>query len=238
MKEPSSECLQVVALNLSRAFINFFEGRADYPQFKSKHRNQSISYPQNVLIVEEGIKFPKMGIVHARLHRPIQGAIRTVTVSMNANSQYLASVLVNDGEDILGKTAEGKAVGIDLGLTHFAVTFDGSKFDNPRWLAKPEKNLRAKQKRLSRRQKGSNNRNKTCKQVAGVHNKIAQCRSDFPHKLSLRRVEENQVIVVENLAVRNRVKNHCLESSNQSGGRGSVLCHAEVQSRARSPSLP
>ncbi|MBO0348664.1 helix-turn-helix domain-containing protein [Phormidium pseudopriestleyi FRX01] len=94
MKEPYSQCLQVVALNLSRAFINFFEGRSAYPRFKSKHSNQSISYPQNVSIVEDGIKFPKMGIVHARLHRPIrQGAIRTVTVSMNASCQYFASVL-------------------------------------------------------------------------------------------------------------------------------------------------
>jgi putative transposase len=143
MKEPYSQCLQVVVLNLSRAFINFFEGRAALPQFKSKHRNQSISYPQNVSIVEDGIKFPKMGIVHARLHRPIEGAIRTVTVSMNASCQYFASVLVDDGKDIPKKTAEGKAVGIDLGLTHFANTSDGSTFDNPRWLAKHEKNLRA-----------------------------------------------------------------------------------------------
>ncbi len=84
MKEPYSQCLQVVALNLSRAFINFFEGRASFPQFKSKHRKQSITYPQNVSIVENGMKFPKMGIVDAKLHRPIEGKIKTVTVSMNA----------------------------------------------------------------------------------------------------------------------------------------------------------
>jgi putative transposase len=210
MKEPYSQCLQVVALNLSRAFINFFEGRAAYPKFKSKHRDQSISYPQNVSVVEDGIKFPKMGIVHAKLHRPTEGVIRTVTVSMNAKGQYFASVLVDDGRDIPEKTTEGKAVGIDLGLTHFAVTSDGSKFDNPRWLAKHEHNLRAKQKRLSRRQKGSNNRHKIRKQVAGVHNKISRCREDFHHKLSRRIVDENQVIVVENLAVKNMVKNHSL----------------------------
>ncbi len=210
MKAPYSQCLQVVALNLSRAFINFFEGRAAYPGFKAKHRNQSISYPQNVSLVESGIKFPKMGVVRAKLHRRIEGAVRTVTVSMNAKGQYFASVLVDDGKDIPKKSPEGKAVGIDLGLTHFAITSDGSKFDNPRWLAKHEKNLRAKQKRLSRRQKGSNNRNKTRKQVAGVHDKIARCREDFHHKLSRRIVNENQVIVVENLAVKNMVKNHCL----------------------------
>ncbi|MBZ8182077.1 RNA-guided endonuclease InsQ/TnpB family protein [Oscillatoria salina] len=210
MNEPYSQCLQVVALNLSRAFINFFEGRASFPQFKSKHRNQSISYPQNVSIVEDGIKFPKMGVMYAKIHRPIEGKIKTVTVSMNALGQYFASVLVDDEKDIPEKSVEGKAVGIDLGLTHFAITSDGSKFDNPRWIVKHERNLRAKQKRLSRRQKGSNSRNKTRKQVAGVHNKISRCREDFHHKLSRRIVDENQVIVVENLAVKNMVKNHCL----------------------------
>lgn len=210
MKEVYSQCLQVVALNLSRAFINFFEGRGGYPNFKSKHRRQSISYPQNVSIVKDGIKFPKMGIVPAKLHRPIEGAIKTVTVSMNAKGQYFASVLVEDGKDAPEKSTEGKAVGIDLGLTHFAITSDGSKFDNPRWLAKHERNLRTKQKRLSRRQKGSNNRNKARKQVASVHNKISRCREDFHHKLSRRMVDENQVIVVENLAVKNMVRNQSL----------------------------
>jgi putative transposase len=210
MKEAYSQCLQVVALNLSRAFINFFEGRAAYPNFKSKHRKQSISYPQNVSIVKDGIKFPKMGIVHAKLHRPIEGAIKTVTVSMNAKGQYFASVLVDDGEDTPEKSTEGKAVGIDLGVTHFAITSDGSKFDNPKWLPRHEHNLRAKQKRLSRRQKGSSNRNKTRKQVASVHNKISRCREDFHHKLSRRIVNENQVVCLENLAIKNIVKNHCL----------------------------
>ncbi len=210
MSEPYSQCLQVVALNLSRAFINFFEKRASFPQFKSKHHKQSISYPQNVSVVEDGIKFPKMGVVYAKIHRPIEGTIRTVTVSMNCKGQYFASVLVDDGKDLPEKSGEGKAVGLDLGLTHFAITSDGSKFDNPRWIAKHERNLRAKQRRLSRRQKGSNNRNKTRKQVAGVHNKISRCREDFHHKLSRRIVDENQVIMVENLAVKNMVKNHCL----------------------------
>ncbi|MEC4896260.1 MAG: RNA-guided endonuclease TnpB family protein [Oscillatoria sp. PMC 1051.18] len=210
MKEPYSQCLQVVALNLSRAFINFFEGRASFPQFKSKHRKQSISYPQNVSIVENGIKFPKMGVVYAKLHRPIKGTVKTVTVSMNALGQYFASVLADDGQEPPEKSLLGKAVGIDLGLNHFAITSDGSKFDNPRWLAKYERNLRVKQKRLSKRQKGSNNRNKTRKQVASVHNKISRCREDFHHKLSRRIVDENQVIVVENLAVKNMVLNHNL----------------------------
>ncbi|MFM7579175.1 MAG: RNA-guided endonuclease InsQ/TnpB family protein, partial [Microcystaceae cyanobacterium] len=161
MSEPYSQCLQVVALNLSKAFINFFERRAGYPSFKSKHGKQSISYPQNVKVSVDSIKFPKIGKVHAVIHRPIEGTVKTVTVSMNTKGQFFASVLVEDGKDIPVPSTEGKAVGIDLGLNHFAITSDGSKFDNPRWLKKHERNLKKKQKRLSRRPKGSNNRNKT-----------------------------------------------------------------------------
>ncbi|MGB3534438.1 MAG: RNA-guided endonuclease TnpB family protein [Microcoleaceae cyanobacterium] len=208
MKEPYSQCLQVVALSLSRAFINFFEGRSKPPTFKSKHRKQSISYPQNVSVVENGLKFPKMGIVHARIHRKIEGNIRTVTVSQNAKGQYYASILADDGLDLPEKSIQGKAIGIDLGLTHFAITSDGSKFDNPLEINKHERNLKTKQKRLSRRKKGSSNRNKTRKQVATLHNKITRCREDFHHKLSRKLVNENQVIFVENLAIKNRVQNH------------------------------
>ncbi|MFM7577704.1 MAG: RNA-guided endonuclease InsQ/TnpB family protein, partial [Microcystaceae cyanobacterium] len=106
--------------------------------------------------------------------------------SMNATGQFFASVLIDDGKDIPIPSTEGKAIGIDLGLNHFAITSDGSKFDNPRWFKKHERNLKQKQKRLSRRPKGSNNRNKTKRQVASVHNKIARCREDCHHKLSRR----------------------------------------------------
>jgi putative transposase len=220
LKEPYSQCLQVVALNLSSAFVNFFEGRGKFPRFKSKHRKQSISYPQNVTIKENGIKFPKMGIVAAKLHRPVEGKIKTVTISQNCKGQYFASVLVDDGKDLPTQSTEGKAIGIDLGLTHFAITSDGSKFDNPRWFHRHEQNLAQKQKRLSRRQKGSNNRNKTRKQVASIHNKIARCREDFLHKLSRKIVDENQVIVIEDLAVKNMVKNHNLAKAISSVGWG------------------
>lgn len=210
MKEPYSQCLQVVALNLSRAFINFFEGRASFPTFKSKHRKQSISYPQNVSIVDGGMKFPKMGIIHAKIHREIEGTIKTLTISQNCQGHFYASILTEDGKETPENSAQGKAIGIDLGINHFAITSDGSKFDNPKWIDKHEKNLKAKQKRLSKRQKNSNNRNQTRQQVARVHKKISDCRLDFHHKLSRRIVNENQVVCVENLAVKNLVKNHNL----------------------------
>ncbi|PSO51575.1 MAG: transposase [Cyanobacteria bacterium SW_9_44_58] len=220
MKKPYSQCLQVVALNLSRAFINFFEGRASFPTFKSKHQRQSISYPQNVFLVDDGLKFPKMGVVHAKIHREIEGTIKTVTLSQNCQGHYHASILTEDGKETPEKSADGKAIGIDLGINHFAITSDGSKFDHPKWIEKHEKNLKAKQKRLSRRQKGSNNRNQTRRQLARVHKKISDCRLDFHHKLSRRIINENQVVCVENLAVKNMVKNRNLAKAISQAGWG------------------
>jgi putative transposase len=210
LSDAYSSCLQQACLNLGVAFNNFFEKRAKYPRFKSKHGRQSIQYPQNVKIFDNFLKIPKIGDVKAIIHRPIEGKIKTVTVSKNCSNQYFASVLFEDGQEKPQSNAEGKAIGIDVGLTHFAITSDGSKFANPRFLTKHEKNLKRKQRQLSRKQKGSNNRNKARKKVARVHRKITNCREDFLHKLSRRIVDENQVIILENLNVKGMMANHCL----------------------------
>ncbi|MFP4651716.1 MAG: RNA-guided endonuclease InsQ/TnpB family protein [Phormidium sp.] len=194
-----SQCLQPVCLNLGTAFNNFFEKRARSPRFKSKRGKQSIQYPQNVKVLENALKLPKIGDVKAVLHRPIEGKVKTVTVSKNRCDQYFASILLENGKTNPDASADGKALGVDLGLNHFAVTSDGSKFENPRWMAKHEQNLKRKQQQLSRKQKGSQNRDKARKKLAKVHNKVARCREDFLHKLSRRIVDENQVICVENL---------------------------------------
>ncbi len=231
--ETYSQCLQVVCLNLSRAFINFFEkrspsgaepsARSAFPRFKSKHGKQSLSYPQNVKVLDNCLKFPKLGEVYAKVHRPIEGKVKTVTISLNKAGQYYASVLFEDSKEKPKQSTDGKAIGIDMGLTHFCITSDGSKYDNPRWLEKHERNLILKQKALSRKQKDSNNRNKTRVKVAKVHNKISRCREDFQHKLSRKIVNENQVIVVENLNIKGMVKNHCLAKSISQVGWGSFM---------------
>ncbi len=192
------------------AFNNFFEKRAKYPRFKSKHGRQSLQYPQNVKVFDNYLKIPKVGDVKAVIHRPIQGKLKTVTISKNCCDQYFASVLFDDGKEKPEPSREGKAVGVDVGLAHFAITSDGSKFNNPKFLDVHEKNLKRKQQELSRKQKGSNNRNKARKKVARVYRKITNCREDFLHKLSRRIVDDNQVIVTENLNVKGMMKNHCL----------------------------
>ncbi|MGB7272817.1 MAG: RNA-guided endonuclease TnpB family protein [Geitlerinemataceae cyanobacterium] len=208
-----SQCLQKVCLNLGLAFNNFFEKRAKYPSFKSKQGKQSIQYPQNVKVAESYLTLPKIGKVSAIIHRPVEGKIKTVTVSKNCSNQYFAAILFDDGKEKPEPKMEGKKIGVDLGLTHFAITSDGSKFDNPRILNQHEPNLKLKQQQLSRKQKGSNNRSKARLKVARVHGKMTNCRADFLHKLSRRIVNENQVIVVENLNVKGMMQNHCRAKS-------------------------
>lgn len=216
-----SQCLQVVALNLSTAYKNFFEKRGGYPRYKSKKGKQSIQYPQNAKLEGDCLKLPgKVGKVYCRVTRAFEGSIKTVTVSKNPHGQYYASILTDDGKELPTTSTEGKAIGIDVGITDIAVTSDGEKFSNPKWMAKHERNRVRKERKLACKQTGSNRRNKARKLVAKIHNHIANCRSDFLHKLSRRLVDENQVIVTENLNVKAMTKNRKLSQAISSVGWG------------------
>jgi putative transposase len=197
-----SQILQATTLNLTTAYKNFFDGRARFPKFKSKHGKQSIQYPQNVKIVDGNVKLPgNIGVVKAKIHRPIEGKIKTVTVSKTPSGKYFASILTEVKADNPTNT-EGKIYGIDLGLKHFAVVTDGekvSKYDNPKHLAKHQKNLKRKQQKLARKQKGSKSRNRYRKVVAKVYERVSNSRQDFLHKLSYKLVSDSQAVIVENL---------------------------------------
>jgi putative transposase len=219
LADADSQALQVSLQHLAAAFKNFFDGRAKYPRFKSKHGRQSYSNPQRVKLIERRdngwglIRLPKVGDVRANINREIDGKIKTVTISLDEAGRYWASIIADNKTDppkpktITKKT---NAVGIDVGLTHFAVTSDGEKIPNKRFIARAERNMKRKQKALSRKKKGSINRNKARVRVARAHEKVRRARADFLHKMSRRLVNENQVISVEDLNVRGMVRNRSL----------------------------
>jgi len=211
-----SQVLQATTLNLTAAYKNFFEGRARFPRFKSKHGRQSIQYPQKVKIVNGNVRLPgKIGEVIAKIHRPIEGKIKTVTISKTSSGKYFASILSEvDGEK--PNFSEGKIYGVDLGLKHFAVITDGekiSKYDNPKHLAKHQKNLKRKQQKLARKQKGSKSRDKYRIVVAKVYERVSNSRQDFLHKLSYKLVSDSQAVIVESLHVKGMVRHHNLAAS-------------------------
>jgi putative transposase len=200
--------LQATTLNLTTAYKNFHK-RAGLPKFKSKHGKQSIQYPQNVNIVDGNVKLPgNIEIVKAQIHRLIEGKIKTVTISKTPSGTYLASILT-EAEGEHPTTTEGKIYGIDLGVKHFAVVTEGkkvSKYDNPKHLAKHDKNLKRQQQKLARKQKASNSRYKYRKVVAKEYERISNSRQDFLHKLSYKLVSDSLAVIVENLHVKGMVR--------------------------------
>lgn len=210
--EVYSQSLQQTSLNLSRAFVNFFEKRARFPRFKSKHGKQSVGFPQSVKIEGDNIKLPKIGWVKAVFDRRYAGKIKTVTITKDKADRYYASIIY-EIEACFVSGGGDKILGIDLGVKDFAIVHDGtktSKYANPKHFKKHEKNLARKQKKLARKKLGSKTRQKAEKLVAKVHARISNARQDFLHKLSRKLTNESQVIVVENLNVKGMVRNHKL----------------------------
>ncbi|KAB8319755.1 IS200/IS605 family element transposase accessory protein TnpB [Tolypothrix campylonemoides VB511288] len=234
-----SAVLQCVAINLNKAYSNFFEGRAKFPKFKSKHHEQSIQYPQNVKVVGDCLEIPKIGVVKAVLHRPIEGKVKTVTISKTPTDKYFASILlIGDGE--VGFVSGNKTLGIDLGLKDFAIVHDGeevTKHSNPKHLKRHEKNLARKHKKFTRKVKGSNSRNKYKKLVAKVHERVSNSRQDFLHKLSRKLVDESQIIVVENLHIKGMVRNRKLSKSISDVGWGMFVNFLDYKLKAKDGQL-
>ncbi|MNQ91314.1 putative transposase [compost metagenome] len=146
--------------------------------------------------------------IKINLHRQFVGLIKSCTLSKTPSGKYYASVLVET--DIHSAPKRDQKIGIDLGLKSFAITSDGEVIKNPRYLRKSEKRLAKLQKDMSRKKKGSHNRHKARLKIAILHEKISNQRQDFLHKVSSKMIRENQVIVMEDLRVKNMMQNHKL----------------------------
>lgn len=214
LSEVGSLSIQSKLEDLDKAFTSFFRKKSNYPNFKSKKNRQCFRVPQNTKVDFENGKviIPKfLEGIKTRFDRTFDGDISSSYVSRTPTGKYYISILVEDGKELPKKPkVDGKTtIGIDLGLKHFATLNDGTKVENPKPLKWHLRKLQRQQKRLSKKTKGSNNRNKQRIKVAKVHERINNIRKDFHHKLSHKLTHDSQVktIVMETLSVKDMLKN-------------------------------
>ncbi|MEO3829132.1 transposase [Actinomadura sp. B10D3] len=225
--EVSAVVLQQALADLNTAYRNFFasvsgkrKGRkVSLPRFRSrKDRRQAIRFTRNArFTVTAGgkLRLPKIGDVRVRWSRDLPSVPSSVTVVKDAAGRYFASFVVDTADEPLPVVAA--EIGIDLGLTHFAVTSDGRKITSPKFLRRAERRLRKAQQALSRKQKGSANRRKAVARVARMHARVADARRDHHHKLSTQLVRDNQAVYVEDLCVSGLARTKLAKSVHEAG---------------------
>lgn len=211
LKKVDSIALQQSLRDLDKSYTNFFSKRASHPTFKSKHNNnqsyRTINQGNNIRIVEKHIKLPKIGFVRVRQSMDI-GKINSATVKRTPTGKYFVVLLVEFTPE--PRPNNGGKVGIDVGITDFYTDNNGNKVSNPKYLEKSLKKLACEQRKLARKTKGSSNRNKQRLKVALLHEKVTNQRNDFLHKQSNKLIRENQTICIEDLKVKNLMRNHKL----------------------------
>lgn len=215
LKQVYSQVLQNCQVRVDLAFKAFFRrvksgGAPGYPRFKGYRQYDSFTYPQTGFkFVDDKLHLSKIGYVKIKLHRFMDGNIKTLTIKKSPTGKWFASFVVDIGDQIQ-KQNLGTSVGIDVGISSFATMSNGDKIDNPRILKNEEQNLAKVQRKLSNAPKGSIERRKRLKAVSRVYERIANKRKDFIHKVSRNIVDNYSFIVFEDLSIKNMLKNHCL----------------------------
>ena len=214
LAEVGSLSIQSKLEDLDKAYTSFFKKKVAYPKFKCKRNDQKFRVPQNTKVdFEKGkVIIPKfLGGIKCIFDRAFEGDISSSYVSRTTTGKYFISILVENGKELptKPKIAEKSTIGIDLGLKHFATLSDGIKVENPKPLKRFLKKLKKQQRQLSKKTKGSNNRNKQRIKLAKTHEKITNCRKDFHHKLSHKLTHDNQVktICMETLSTKDMMEN-------------------------------
>lgn len=239
LKEVNSQSLLYSLRNLDTAYTNFFRNTraVGFPKFKSRKSRQSFLCPQHCRVdFERGtITIPKAKDIPAVLHRKFRGAVKTVTVSMTPAGRYFASVLVDTSIQELqaAEPQEKTTVGIDLGVKSLVVCSDGRTFENPKNLQRSLHRLAMLQKRLSRKQKGSANRDKARVKIARLQEHISNCRKDNLHKITHTLTHDSQVrtICMEDLNVKGMQRNHHLAQAVVDASFGMFLTMLEYKCR-------
>ena len=216
LKEVDSTALQSSLRDLDSAYQKFFKDHSGYPKFKSKktHRlsYQSKNNKATIQYCGKHIKLPKLGMVKTKNKLVPDGRILNATISQEPSGKYYVSLCCTDVEiESFEKT--GNSIGLDLGIKEFCITSDGEMISNPKYLRKSLDKLAKLQRELSRKSKGGSNRNKARIKVARLHEKISNQRKDFLQKLSTELIRQNDVICIEDLQIKNMIKNHKLARS-------------------------
>ncbi len=211
LKVVFSQVLQDVALRLDKAFQAFFKGLMKYPRFRKYGRYNSFTYPQSGFKLKGGtIYLSKIGKIKIVLHRKISGVIKRVTVIRDVD-QWFVALLVDESNPTV-KCSDGK-IGVDVGISSVAALSDGTLIENPRYLKGSVQRIKSFQRKLSRKKKASQNREKARIVLAKAWRKVRRQREDFCHKFSNDLARKNKLVVFEDLKILNMVRNHNLASA-------------------------
>ena len=209
LKEINSQSLQSSLRNLDTAYNNFFRRQTQFPRFKSKYDRQSFTVPQSVTIEEGKLSIPKFKKgIDINIHREIEGKLLFATISKSTTGNYYVSITCEVEYTPFEKT--NSKIGIDTGIKDLAILSDGKVYENIKTLKTNLKKLKYEQRQLSKKTKGSNSRLKQKSKLARVHEKVTNIRKDYLHKVSTEIIKNHDVICIEDLAVKNMMKNHKL----------------------------
>jgi putative transposase len=212
LTEVHSQVLQNVQERVELAFKAFFRRvksgeNPGYPRFKGHGWYDSFTYPQSGFKIQAGkLRLSKIGDVKIKLHRPIEGKIKRLTVRRSSTGKWFACFSVEVDDPPNPPWREGSIVGVDIGLESFASLSNGEKIDNPRFFRSEEKALAKAQRRLSRCEKGTLERKKALKVVQRIHERIANRRTDFAHQISNQLVSRYGLIAFEDLSIKNMLQ--------------------------------